>query len=86
MSTLSILARSVGEQSFKREFADQCIKIGMQLVNSHPEDPDVHYCAYNLFGAIATIMKEDMQPVLQECVTIMLKTIQSLDGNKLFHY
>lgn len=79
MSTLAILARCVGEQAFKAEFADQCIKIGIQLVTSN-DDPDVRKCAYNLFGAIATVMKEDMRPVLQEVVTMMLKSIQSTEG------
>jgi len=79
MSTLGVLARCVGEQNFKREFADQCMKIAMQLVNTN-DDPDVRKCAYSLFGAVSYVMKEDMGPVLEECVTLMLKSIQSTEG------
>jgi hypothetical protein len=43
MSTLGILARCVGEQNFKREFAEECMRIGMQLVYNN-DDPDVRKC------------------------------------------
>ena len=79
MSTLSVLARCVGEEKFSREFAEKCITIGMQLVEAN-DDPDVRKCAYNLFGAVATIVKEDMSAVMQPCVTLMLKTLQSTEG------
>ena len=82
MSTLAVLIRCVGEQAFKNEFADQSIKIAVQLVTTH-DDPDIRKCAYNLFGAIATIMKEEMRPVLQDIVTMMLKTITSAEGINL---
>ena len=79
MATLSTLARCVGKEKFSREFADQCLNIGMQLVQSN-DDPDVRKCAYNLFGAVATIVKEDMAAVLESCVTLMLKTLVSTEG------
>ena len=79
MSTLSILARCVGKENFSREFAEKCISIGMQLVESN-DDPDVRKCAYNLFGAVATIVKEDLSSVMEACVTLMLKSLQSTEG------
>jgi len=79
MSTLSVLARCVGEENFSREFAEKTINIGMQLVESN-DDPDVRKCAYNLFGAVATIVKEDMASVMEACVTLMLKSLQSTEG------
>jgi len=80
MSTLGILARCVGKDKFSREFADQCITIGMQVVNANDADPDVRRCAYSLFGAVATIVKEDMAAVLEPCVVMMLKSLQSTEG------
>ena len=82
MSTLAVLIRCVGEQAFKHEFADQCIKIAVQLVTTN-DDPDIRKCAYNLFGAIATIMKEEMKPVLPDLVAMMMKSIQSTEGINL---
>lgn len=79
MSTLSILARSVGKENFSREFAEKCINIGMQLVESN-DDPDVRKCAYNLFGAVASIVKEEMSAIMESCVTLMLKSLQSTEG------
>lgn len=79
MASLSTLARCVGKEKFSREFADKCITIGMQLVQSN-DDPDVRKCAYNLFGAVASIVKEDMAAVMESCVTLMLKSLQSTEG------
>jgi len=79
MSTLGILARCVGKDKFSREFADQCINIGMRVVEAN-NDPDVRRCAYGLFGAVATIVKEDMAAVMEPCVVLMLKSLQSTEG------
>jgi len=79
MSTLSVLARCVGKEKFSQEFAEKCLTIGMQLVESN-DDPDVRKCAFNLFGAVATIVKEGMSSVLESCVTLMLKSLQSTEG------
>ena len=79
MSTLAVLARCVGSEKFNVEFAEKCITIGMQLVEAN-DDPDVRKCAYNLFGAVATIVKEDMSACMEPCVTLMLKSLQSTEG------
>jgi len=79
MYTLGVLARAVGQENFSREFAEKCIKIGMTLVQTN-DDPDVRKCAYALFGAVSSVVKEEMAAVLEPCVTLMLKTIQSTDG------
>ena len=75
MCTLSVLARAVGQEKFSGEFCEKCIKIGMTLIETN-DDPDVRKCAYNLFGAVATVVKEKMAPILEPCVTLMLKTVQ----------
>merc|ERR1740129_2221214 len=79
MYTLGVLARAVGQENFSREFAEKCIKIGMGLVETN-DDPDVRKCAYALFGAVSSVVKEEMAAILEPCVTLMLKTIQSADG------
>jgi len=82
MCTLSVLARAVGQEKFSGEFCEKCIKIGMTLIETN-DDPDVRKCAYNLFGAVATVVKEKMAPILEPCVTLMLKTVQSTEGVSL---
>jgi len=82
MSTLGVLARCVGKEKFSREFAEECVKIGMQLVQTN-DDPDIRKCAYALFGSVATIVKEDMGAVMEPVVTLMLKTLQSTEGISL---
>lgn len=79
MSTLGVLARAVGQENFSREFAEKCIKIGMELVQNN-DNPDVRKCAYALFGAVASVVKEEMASVMPVCVNLMLKSIQSTEG------
>jgi len=79
MSTLATLARCVGKDKFSREFADQCVSIGMRVVEAN-DDPDVRRCAYGLFGAVSSIVQADMAAVLEPCVVLMLKTLQSTEG------
>ena len=77
--SLSMLARFIGTESFSLEFAEQCIAIGMQLVKTN-DDPDVRKCAYTLFGAVATVVKEKMSVCMQPCVALMIKSLQSTEG------
>merc|ERR550519_326920 len=79
MSTLGVLARAVGQEHFSREFAEKCINIGMELVQNN-DNPDVRKCAYSLFGAVASVVKEEMATVMPVCVNLMLKSIQSTEG------
>jgi len=82
MSTLGVLARAVGQENFSREFAEKCINIGMELVKNN-DNPDVRKCAYSLFGAVASVVKEEMVTVMPVCVNLMLKSIQSTEGISL---
>merc|ERR1712013_316160 len=82
MSTLGVLARAVGKENFSREFAEKCLNIGMKLVETN-DNPEVRKCAYSLFGAVGSIVKEEMAAVMPLCVQLMLKSIQSTEGISL---
>jgi len=83
MATLGTLARAVGEQHFSKEFAEKCINIGLELVKSN-DDPDVRKCAYSLFGAVASVVKEGMgTELVGMLVDLMLKSVQNTEGINL---
>merc|ERR1719186_772850 len=83
MATLGTLARAVGEEHFSKEFAEKCINIGLELVGSN-DDPDVRKCAYSLFGAVASVVKEGMgEQLVGRLVDLMLKSIQNTEGINL---
>jgi len=82
MATLGVLARAVGQENFSREFAEKCLSIGMELVQNN-DNPEIRKCAYSLFGAVASVVKEDMASVMGACVALMLKSIQSTEGISL---
>ena len=82
MSTLGVLARAVGQENFSREFAEKCIRIGMELVQNN-DNPEVRKCAYSLFGAVASVVKEEMAGVMPACVQLMVKSIKSTEGISL---
>merc|ERR1719402_1852630 len=71
MCTLSVPARAVGQEKFSGEFCEKYIKIGMTLIETN-DDPDVRKCAYNLFGAVATVVKE-------KCIKIGMTLIETND-------
>ena len=83
MATLATLARAVGQQHFSKDFAENSVKIGLELVKNN-DDPDVRKCAYSLFGSVATVVKADMGTELVGIlVEMMLKTIQNTEGLSL---
>merc|ERR1719153_1355790 len=54
----------------------------MKLVETN-DNPEVRKCAYSLFGAVGSIVKEEMATVMPMCVQLMLKSIQSTEGISL---
>jgi len=79
MATLGTIARAVGQENFSREFSEKCLNIGMELVQNN-DNPEIRKCAYALFGAVASVVKEEMATVIGPCVGLMLKSIQSTEG------
>jgi hypothetical protein len=77
--TLAILARNVGEENF-RPLAWESLNLGIQLVKSSGEEADLRKASYGLFAAIATVLKGEMAPALQEIVPFLLQSIKSKDG------
>nr|XP_039255508.1 importin-4-like isoform X1 [Styela clava] len=79
LDTLGVLARTVGKNNFL-PLAEDCLKLGMNLLENENNDPDMRRSAYGLFSAIATIVEEKMSPFLNVIVKHMLDSLRSTEG------
>lgn len=82
MDTLSSLARAVGPTNFVPSLAEECCKLGIDLMQQH-DDPDVRKAAFSLFGAVAFVTKGNMGTTLPGLVEQMLVAATSKDGISL---
>jgi len=82
MDTLSSLARAVGPTNFIPSLAEECCKLGIDLMEKH-DDPDVRKAAFNLFGAVAFVAKGNMANILPGLIEQMLVAATSKDGISL---
>jgi len=41
-------------------------------------------CSYSLFASISTLMKEDMVDILQPIIALMIRSIHSTEGIKVY--
>ncbi len=76
METLGTLARAVGPASFAPALAEECCRLGLDLVARH-DDPDVRKCAYALFGSVAFVVGSEMAPVLPKITEMLLRACTS---------
>jgi hypothetical protein len=77
IDALSVLARKLGQHF--RPLAGECVQLGLTLLKDS-SDPDLRRCIYSLFGAVSTILKEDMRDCLDVLVTRMICSIKSTEG------
>ena len=82
METLSCLARAVGPTNFVPSLAEECCKLGIDLMQAH-DDPDVRRAAFSLFGAVAFVAKGSMESILPGLVDQMLLAATSKEGMTL---
>jgi len=78
VDTLGVLARTVGEDTFK-PLSQECLQLAMALLKK-VDDPDLRKSVYGLLASISTVIKADVQTVLPEVVEIMLNSIKSQEG------
>ena len=76
------LARAVGPTNFMPSLAEECCKLGIELMQKH-DDPDVRKAAFGLFGAVAFVAKGNMANMLPGLVEQMLTAACSKDGISL---
>ncbi|KAK3085593.1 hypothetical protein FSP39_005824 [Pinctada imbricata] len=80
--TVAVLARSVGAETFA-PIAKECAEFALNLLNT-VDDPDLRRCVYGLFGALSTIMKQEISPYLETVVTHMMGSLKSTEGIKTY--
>lgn len=76
--TLGVLARTVGEETFK-PLAPETLQLGLALLKK-VDDPDLRKSVYGMLASISTVIKTDIAVVLPEVVEIMLNSIKSQEG------
>ena len=79
MYTCGVLARAVGPTSFGLPMAEECVKLGLQLVDQH-DDPDIRKCAFSLFAAVSFVVKEDFNSILPQVADLTMKSMTSNQG------
>jgi len=77
IDALSVLARKLGEHL--RPLAVDSLQLGLTLLKDST-DPDLRRSIYSLFGAVSTILKEDMKDFLEIIVLGMIYSIKSTEG------
>ncbi|KAG7488719.1 hypothetical protein MATL_G00036610 [Megalops atlanticus] len=78
LDTLSVLARTVGEDVF-RPLAAEYVQLGLKLTDS-VDDPDLRRCTYSLFSAVSSVSPESLTPHLTAITTMMQLSLKSTDG------
>lgn len=78
VDTLGVLARTVGEETF-RPLAQETLQLAMMLLKN-VDDPDLRKSVYGLLASISTVIKGDIAVVLPDVVEIMLNSIKSQEG------
>lgn len=83
LDTLSVIARSIGSETFM-PLAQDCAVLGITLLET-VDDPDLRRCVYSLFAALSSLLKQEMIPYMEKLVTYMINSIKSTEGVKT-HY
>lgn len=78
LSTLSVLARTVGKDVFS-PLAAECVQLGLNLTDTN-DDPDLRRCTYSLYSAVSTVSPECLTPHLTAITTVMLFALKSSEG------
>ena len=79
MDTLGTLAKSVGPTSFGPTVAEETCTLGINLMAAY-DDPDVRKCAYGLFAAVASMVKDKIATALPTITARMIETCASKNG------
>uniref|UniRef100_H2ZPS2 Importin N-terminal domain-containing protein n=1 Tax=Ciona savignyi TaxID=51511 RepID=H2ZPS2_CIOSA len=78
LDTLGVLVRTLGKMN--PQLPSDCMNLGMSLLSSETNDPDLRRAAFGLFAAVASLVKEDMAPFMPVIVKNMLNSVQSSEG------
>lgn len=78
LDTLSVLARTVGQDVFS-PLAAECVHLGLNL-SDNIDDPDLRRCTYSLYSSVSTVSPESLTPHLTAITTVMVLALKSNEG------
>lgn len=78
LDTLSVLARSVGQEVFS-PLAAECVQLGLNLTDA-VDDPDLRRCTYSLFSSVSAVSPDCLIPHLTSITTVMQLSLRSTEG------
>ncbi|XP_034255922.1 importin-4-like [Thrips palmi] len=78
VDTLGVLARTVGEDTFKA-LSQESLQLALALLKK-VDDPDLRKSVYGLLASISSVIKSEVGVVLPEVVQTMLNSIKSQEG------
>jgi hypothetical protein len=78
LDALGVLVRTLGKTHM--QLSEDCLKLGMTLIEQKISDPDIRRTAFGLFSAVASIVGENMNPFLEKIIKSMLVSVESTEG------
>ncbi|XP_034990511.1 importin-4 isoform X1 [Zootoca vivipara] len=78
VETLAVLA-SVMDREVFLPLAHKCCQLGLELCDK-VDDPDLRRCTYSLFGSLATVLEDAIEPYLPRITTLMIYSLKSTEG------
>lgn len=78
LDALGVLVRTLGKTHM--QLSEDCLKLGMSLIENEISDPDIRRTAFGLFSAVASIVGENMSPFLEKIIKSMLTSVESTEG------
>lgn len=76
--SLGVIARTLGPEHFA-PLAKYTLELGLKWVTK-TDDPDLRKAAYGLFGALSSVMKEEMAEFLPSIIELAVETLNSAEG------
>ncbi|KAF5282240.1 hypothetical protein FQA39_LY17660 [Lamprigera yunnana] len=83
LDCLAVIAQTIGNDNF-RPLAQETLQLGLRILNN-TTDPDNRRATYALIGALSTVLKEELSPVLPNVVEQLIGTIQSSEGIETYY-
>lgn len=78
LECLATIVGNIDAEQFK-PLAPNMLQVALKIMEEN-DDPDVRKAVFGLYAALATVMKNDLTPVLQKIIEQLIGSIQSSEG------